>query len=259
MLHVCDEERCVVAHAFHDGNYTQPNEVVWLAAEIDAKLEADAELTAKWCERLERLAVYCGFRQTRIWLIAREGFSAEALAVLAARQGYGSSRSQFELLTSRLSEPTVLGEKTRADNDFEMVVPMGGDNEMIVARTVEQIARRLNFRPEAINQIKHAVVEACINASEHSFSPDQKLYQRLRVEDDKLVIIISSRGIVPGSTGGPGTTDTKTDEQSGAEAQDKVDGRRGWGLGIIRTLMDEVEFERVDDGTSLRMTKFLHR
>ena len=101
------------------------------------------------------------------------------------------------------------------------------------------------------------MVEACINASEHSFSPDQKLYQRLRVENDKIVIIISSRGIVPGSTGGPGTTDTTTDEPR--EAEDKAAERRGWGLGIIRTLMDEVEFERVDDGTSLRMTKFLHR
>jgi anti-sigma regulatory factor (Ser/Thr protein kinase) len=33
--------------------------------------------------------------------------------------------------------------------------------------------------------------------------------------------------------------------------------RRGWGLKLIRTLMDEVEFERVDDGTQLRMTKYL--
>jgi anti-sigma regulatory factor (Ser/Thr protein kinase) len=35
--------------------------------------------------------------------------------------------------------------------------------------------------------------------------------------------------------------------------------RRGWGLKLIRTLMDEVEFERVDEGTSLRMTKYLRR
>jgi len=33
--------------------------------------------------------------------------------------------------------------------------------------------------------------------------------------------------------------------------------RRGWGLKLIRTLMDEVEFERVDEGTSLKMTKYL--
>jgi hypothetical protein len=31
---------------------------------------------------------------------------------------------------------------------------MGEDNELLAANTVEQIARRLSFRPEAINQIK---------------------------------------------------------------------------------------------------------
>ena len=35
--------------------------------------------------------------------------------------------------------------------------------------------------------------------------------------------------------------------------------RRGWGLKLIKTLMDEVEFERVDEGTSLRMTKYLRK
>jgi anti-sigma regulatory factor (Ser/Thr protein kinase) len=90
-----------------------------------------------------------------------------------------------------------------------------------------------------------AIVEACINASEHSFSPDQKIYQRFRVESDRLVITISSRGIVPANLNGA---------NSGSEAAEE---RRGWGLKLIRTLMDEVEFERVDDGTSLRMTKYL--
>jgi len=45
--------------------------------------------------------------------------------------------------------------------------------------------------------------------------------------------------------------------KSGAEVQEASEERSGWGLKLIRTLMDEVEFERVDDGTSLRMTKYL--
>jgi serine/threonine-protein kinase RsbW len=129
-----------------------------------------------------------------------------------------------------------------------MVVPMGEDNELIAASTAEQIAKRLTFRPEAINQIKTAIVEACINASEHSFSPDRKIYQRFRVESDRLVITISSRGIVP-----PDLNGTK----SGAGVKEAAEERRGWGLKLIRTLMDEVEFERVDEGTSLRMIKYL--
>lgn len=249
-----DEERCVVAHAFEGGNYTESSEVVWLAAEIDSKLEADRDLAATWCERLAQLARQSGFGRILIWLIAREGFSPEAMQMLAERGAYGSSRQQLDLITSRLSDPQVLSNDGPATDDFEIAVPMGGDNELIVARIVEQIARRLDFPPEAIAQIKHAVVEACINAAEHSLSPDQKLYQRVRFENDKLVITISSRGIVP----------TGVELQNGAksaagEGGDNAAGRRGWGLGIITTLMDEVEFERVDDGTSLRMTKYLRK
>jgi anti-sigma regulatory factor (Ser/Thr protein kinase) len=47
-------------------------------------------------------------------------------------------------------------------------------------------------------------------------------------------------------------------ESATAKREDgSSDDRRGWGLKLIQTLMDEVEFERVDEGTSLRMTKYL--
>jgi anti-sigma regulatory factor (Ser/Thr protein kinase) len=250
---VCDEERCAVAHAFSEGRYTDANQVVWLAAEIDAKLETDLDRTRSTYDRLKASASESGFETIRIWLIAREGFSPEASQFLAEREAYGSSRQQFELLTARLDESQGSARESKTANEFEMVVPMGGDNELIVAHTVEEIARRLNFRPEAINQIKHAVVEAFINASEHSLSPDRKIYQRFRVETDKLIITISSRGIVPITAG------TRNGEKNAAadEGNETSANRRGLGLNMIKTLMDEVEFERVDDGTSLRMTKYL--
>ena len=128
---------------------------------------------------------------------------------------------------------------------------MGEDNELLAASTVEHIARRLTFQPAAINQIKTAIVEACINASEHSFSPDRKIYQRFRLESDRLVVTISSRGILPTNVGS-GKASTTNNEDDDATGE-----RRGWGLKLIRTLMDEVEFERVDEGTSLRMTKYV--
>jgi anti-sigma regulatory factor (Ser/Thr protein kinase) len=43
------------------------------------------------------------------------------------------------------------------------------------------------------------------------------------------------------------------------KGSDSAEKRRGWGFDLIRTLMDEVEFECVDDGTSLRMTKYLRK
>lgn len=251
MQQLCDEESCVVGHTFSEGTYSDANEEVWVAAEIDARIEVDRDLVAVWCECLESLAREWHFRRVRLWLVAREGFTPEACQLLKGLGAYGSSRQQAELLTARLDESPTSARESSLVDEFEMTVPMGGDNEMIVAHTVEQIARRLHFQPAAINQIKHAVIEACINASEHSLSPDQKIYQRFRAEDDKLVITISSRGILPAGLG------VKNGEPGvGPGAVAGAGNRRGLGLSMIRTLMDEVEFERVDDGTSLRMIKY---
>ncbi len=238
-----EEGRCAAGYGFDGGDYKDESEIVWIAAEIDSKLEANAELTSEWCERLEQIAREAKFGRFKIWLVSPEGFSTEAAEVLKKHDAYGSSRRQVELLTARLKPETA--EQPKAADEYEMVIPMGTDTELVAAHTVEQIARRVNFPPEAINQIKLALVEACINATEHSLSPDRKIYQRFRVEDDKLVVTVASRGVVPAGLGQNG--DANGDGKS----------RRGWGLKLIKTLMDEVEFERVDDGTQLRMTKYL--
>ncbi|HEX9423332.1 MAG TPA: ATP-binding protein [Pyrinomonadaceae bacterium] len=250
------EENSAVAHAFAGVTYTDSNEIVWLVAKVDSKLEADRSLVEEWCERLAGLARQSGFVRTQIWLIANEGFSAEATEVLRVRNAFGSSQQQFELLSARLSEGARVPAQSDEANEFMLILPMGADNELLAATTVEQVARRLNFTPEAINQIKTAVVEACINAAEHSLSPDRKIYQRFLVERDKLVITISSRGIVPPNIQGHiEELQPREVYQNGGVGEQ----RRGWGLKLIRTLMDEVEFERVDEGTSLRMTKYLRK
>jgi len=242
----CDRERCVVAHAFDAAEYTSENEIVWLAAEIDSKLEATRELTQEWCERLVTFARESGFERFRVWLIAPEGFSKRAAKFLDERKAFGSSRRQVQLLASRISQDEQV-EKSKAD-EYEMIIPMGADSELIAAHAVEKIARRVNFRPEAVNQIKTALVEACINAAEHSLSPDRKIYQRFVLEDDKLVVTVASRGVVP----------APLSRENGESAEPKSGkSRRGWGLKLIKTLMDEVEFEHVDDGTQLRMTKYI--
>src|SRR5258706_7855035 len=246
----CGGERCAVAHGFEAADYTDENEIVWLAVEIDAKLEASREVTEEWCDRLATLARECGFARVRLWLVSPEGFSKEACELLNKRGAFGSSRRQVELLTARVRSTAPDHDERRPD-EFEMVIPMGADTELIAANTVEQIARRVNFGPEAINQIKTALIEACINAAEHSLSPDRKIYQRFLVENDKLVVTVASRGVVPASFAG------QNGQADGAKNESQeTKGRRGWGLKLIKTLMDEVEFQRVDDGTQLRMTKY---
>jgi serine/threonine-protein kinase RsbW len=249
MRQISEDERCLVAHTFEDASYSDAQEVVWLVADIEAKLEVDTDVVRAWLERFESLAGRLNFRRFQIWLIANEGFTEAANQYLLSQKALGSSRQQLDLLAARVGEtPRSPVQYGSGPNEFLMVVPMGEDNELIAANTAEQIAKRLTFRPEAINQIKTAVVEACINAFEHSFSPDRKIYQRFRVESDRLVVTISSRGVVPTNLNG---TSSRPDTTEAAEE------RRGWGLKLIRTLMDEVEFEKVDDGTSLRMTKYI--
>ena len=250
MLQFCDEERCFVAHGFEPDGYAEGAEVVWIGAEVESKLEAGRALTELWLDRLEQVAQSCGFGRVRFWLVSREGFSADAAELLNERDAFGSSREQLEHLSARLAGTGLAGDG--AADEFAIELPMSEDTELIAAHTVEQIARRMEFQPEAINQIKTALVEACINAAEHSLSTERKIYNRFRVEGDKLVITVSSRGLsVPASV-------TENGAANG-NGGDGAKGRRGWGLKLIRTLMDDVEFERVDDGTRLRMTKYLRK
>jgi serine/threonine-protein kinase RsbW len=250
---LCDEERCTVAHGFESGGYDAGGEVVWIAAEVESKLEAGRALSELWLDRLEQVAQACGFGRVRFWLVSREGFSAEAAELLAERDAYGSSREQLEHLTALLSGGGAAAGAGGEADEFAIELPMSEDTELIAAHTVEQIARRMEFQAEDINKIKTALVEACINAAEHSLSTERKIYNRFRVEGDKLVITVSSRGLsVPVTLPENGAAD----KNGGGEG---AKGRRGWGLKLIRTLMDDVEFERVDDGTRLRMTKYLRK
>src|SRR5207237_9860149 len=97
----CDEERCAVAHGFDAPGYSESNEVVWIAAEIESKLEAGRALTELWLERLEQFAYACGFSRVRLWLVSREGFSAEAAELLSEREAFSSCGEQLELRAAR--------------------------------------------------------------------------------------------------------------------------------------------------------------
>jgi serine/threonine-protein kinase RsbW len=236
---VCDVERSAVAFGFAGGGEKQ--ETVWIAAEVDSKLEASREVAEFWCDRLEMAALNCNFTTFHLWLIAPEGFTSDAMDLLRARNAHGSSRKQVELLAGIMGTD-INHSAEKSANEYEFVFPMGENTEMIAAYTVEEIAKRHAFPTKAINQIKTALVEACINAAEHSLSPDGKIYQKFAIDHDKITITISNRGL------------RLADKIMKETAPDE--GRRGWGLKLITGLMDEVTVERVDDGTRVTMVKY---
>lgn len=236
---LCEPERAAIAIGM-----SEDENIVLLAAEIESKLEASAELVSFWCDRLEMISTECGFENYRLWLVAPEGFGVQALGVLSERKAYGSSRKQIGLLANVLG--TEINSPTKSDApEYNITVPMGEDTEMIAAHTIEEIARRHNVPQKTINQIKTALVEACINAAEHSLSPDQKIHQSVRVDTDKITVTISNRGL------------RLTDKSPQPIQADSP--RRGWGLKLMRQLMDDVLVEQTDDGTQITLVKFFGR
>ncbi len=232
-------EHSAAAIGFLEGESGEELETVWLAAEIESKFEIDARTTEIWCKRLEFAAEECNFAKFQLWLVANEGFSQEAMEIITARGGYSSSRKQADLLKKLMASraPTPQEEFT----EYEFVLPMTDDAELIAAHTIEEISRSHNIDLKSINQIKTALIEACINASEHGKSPDGKLHQHIKVSGGKIELTVSNRGIRISDRG-------KTEIEP-------TEGRRGWGLNLMRKLMDEVRILRVDDGTSIQMVK----
>jgi len=237
-----EPDRALIAVGFADRSYSDESEIVWFAAEIDSKLEADYSLTKEWVDRLGITADKLGYSQHKIWLIAPEGFSEGALELIEEKGGFGSSRKQAELFREFLHG----GSSAKPEAyEYEIVIPIGEETELIAVHAFEEIARKYAFPPKAVNQIKTALVEACINAAEHSLSPDRKIKQRFSIHADKVVITVSNRGL------------RLTDRMPIRPETEGDDKRRGWGLDLIRSLMDEVRIESVDDGTQITMVKLI--
>ena len=127
--------------------------------------------------------------------------------------------------------------------EVKLTLPMAPDMEVVASQAASSLAAFIGMSPDRVDEVRLAVVEACINATEHSHSPDRKIYQKFTVEDDKIIITISNRGL------------RLADRKAPEIAPDE--GRRGWGLKLMKTLMDEVKFEQTDDGTRISMTKYL--
>ena len=246
--------RLYAATGFEGGIYTEANEVLWLVALINSKEPLDVETLGHIEQRLDAALRGQRAKSGRVshavrWYISKEGFSALASERLTNVYAYRSTYVHLDLIQDYLTR-LALGGEPRPASEFELVIPIEDEAELIAARTAEQIARAADFDQEAINQIKTALIEACINAAEHSDTPDRKIRQRFAIDEEKLIITVSNKGKTFGAANGQATPSLGAEPSKGA---------RGRGLQIIRALMDEVEFERTDDGARLVMTKYLKR
>ncbi|MEK6300871.1 MAG: ATP-binding protein [Acidobacteriota bacterium] len=239
--------RLFLAAGFEAGIYNESNEALWVAALINSNEPVDVESLGRIDDRIAAAlrGRHSKAAQPVCWYIGKEGFSAAATERIESAKALRSTHAQLDAMSDylfKLSAPDA-----QPASEFELVIPIEDEAELIAARTIELIARAADFEGEAINQIKTAVIEACINAAEHGQSPDRKIHQRFAISEDRIIITVSNKGRI------------FANGNIGAVAESQATGVRGRGLNIIRALMDEVHFQRTDDGTSLVMTKFLKR
>ena len=134
--------------------------------------------------------------------------------------------------------------------EVTLALPMVPEMEIEASRTATAVAESMKMSPDRIDEVRMAVVEACINALEHSHARQREVRVTFEVlgekDPEKLRITVRDSGVGfrPESLGEPKIEDKLKSQR-----------KRGWGLKIIRGLMDEVEIHSGANGTTVVMSK----
>ncbi|MBT4501718.1 MAG: ATP-binding protein [Gemmatimonadetes bacterium] len=130
--------------------------------------------------------------------------------------------------------------------DVDLIIPMIPEMELTATKTAEAVGEFMKLDQDKIEEIKMALIEACINAFEHSKSEDGRVGISFDIGTEELTIQITDRG--KGFDMGQAREKLEKRRESG-------ESRRGWGLTIMQELMDDVKVESGETGTCITMTK----
>jgi len=128
-----------------------------------------------------------------------------------------------------------------ASKKIEVRIPSQVGYEQIAADASASVARIMGFTPERIEDLKTAMREACRNAIEHAHYMNTGIPVGITftVESSALHIEVEDRG--EGLRETPARPDLRAMMEEGKPT-------RGWGLLLIRRLMDELTFEHKPGG-----------
>lgn len=131
-----------------------------------------------------------------------------------------------------------------------LTIPMYPDMELAAAKTASVLAELMDFGEGEVEEIQLAIIETCINAFEHSRSDDQEVHIEFLLMANELQFKVTDRGV-----------GISTDTLDGSRVLGSPTGidtdlrKRGRGLQIIRSLMDEVDIESSPNGTTVSVIK----
>ena len=132
------------------------------------------------------------------------------------------------------------------DTTVELKLPILQNMELVATQTAEVVAKHMQLGDEKSGEISMALIEACINAFEHS-QTNSDVFIHFLISENKLTIKVTDKG-----TGfDTGSVDIPNIESKLNTGERK----RGWGVMLIKELMDSVSFESDHTGTTVTMVK----
>lgn len=138
---------------------------------------------------------------------------------------------------------------------IELRLPSKLGYERVAMDTASSLARRMGFHQDRVEALKTAISEAVTNAIEHGNQHDSamKVVVLLTARDDELIVSVADQGR---QTLDENCTTKVPQIQDILHKADKG----GWGIWLIRELMDEVEFTTAPSGgNQVRMVIHLER
>jgi len=139
--------------------------------------------------------------------------------------------------------------------DFiEMRFPAKAEYVGVIRLSISGIASRMGFPYDDIEDLKVAMSEAVSNVVTHAYNDEGEVTIGFGVYEDRLEVMVADRG---------GSFDLqKIKDEIGPydKAVEKIESLRegGFGLFLIKALMDKVEFNN-KYGVIVLMTKYLER
>ncbi|MFZ0390371.1 MAG: ATP-binding protein [Calditrichia bacterium] len=140
----------------------------------------------------------------------------------------------------------------KEDQSFHetLLLPLESRVELLALERANQIMMKMGDvrdNEEWQTEVRTALIEAVINAVEHSGSKSGKVEIFFEVDADKLRIIVKDAGH---------GFDTAAVKPVDFREKRRRRETRGWGLHLIREAMDTLNIESGPQGTLLKMVKF---
>ena len=127
----------------------------------------------------------------------------------------------------------------------ELTLPVMENMELAATKTAEVVAKSMGLDEMKTAEINMALIEACINAFEHSKSKEN-IYITYSIDGDTLTIKVGDKGE---------GFDSEVVAIPNIDEKINSEHKRGWALQLMKELMDTVEFESSEAGTTVTMTK----